>query len=191
MMTMIRRLSKPLGLLAVIGGTLAVAITSLGASAAPASAAIYPCFSQIPGAAGIPPWGFHTGQPLAGQAGSYARAVGNINLSTNWINGTICQVNLQPGQTPRLIMISPGPKILAHSHTAVMWGYPGNLVKTKIKVVSSNDLACKVGTAGTMTMFGSYNGVRSDSIQFKFAKTCKDHNHLYHGPQVNAQVPPA
>jgi hypothetical protein len=40
-------------------------------------------------------------------------------------------------------------------------------------------------------MFASYNGVRSDSVQFIFPRACRDHDHLYHGPQVNNQVPPA
>jgi hypothetical protein len=39
-------------------------------------------------------------------------------------------------------------------------------------------------------LFASYNGVRSDSVQFFFPAACKDHSHLYHGPQVNNQVPP-
>ena len=41
-----------------------------------------------------------------------------------------------------------------------------------------------------MTLFASYNGVRSDSVQFFFPAACKDHNHMYHGTQVNNQVPP-
>ena len=41
-----------------------------------------------------------------------------------------------------------------------------------------------------MTLFASYNGVRSDSVQFTFPAGCKEHDHLYHGPQVNNQVPP-
>ena len=188
---MLRRLPKGLGLLAVAVGVLTASIPALLAQASPAYGAIYPCFNRIPGTPGIPPWGFHTGPPLAGDSGSYARAVGDIDLASNWITGTICQVNLEPGQPSRLIMLSPGPRIIAHSHDAIMWGYPGNLVVTKVKVVASNDPSCKVGTVGTMTMFGSYNGVRSDSIQFQFPPSCKDHNHLYHGPQVNAQVPPA
>jgi hypothetical protein len=33
--------------------------------------------------------------------------------------------------------------------------------------------------------------VRSDSVQFFFpASSCSRHDHLYHGPQVNNQVPP-
>jgi len=41
-----------------------------------------------------------------------------------------------------------------------------------------------------VTLFASYNGVRSDSVQFTFPAACKDHDHLYHSPQVNNQVPP-
>jgi hypothetical protein len=39
-------------------------------------------------------------------------------------------------------------------------------------------------------MYGSYNGVRSDSIQFFFDSGCWYQSNLYKGPQVDAQVPP-
>jgi hypothetical protein len=29
-----------------------------------------------------------------------------------------------------------------------------------------------------------------DSVQFRFPAACKDHDHLYHGQQVDNQVPP-
>ncbi len=87
-------------------------------------------------------------------------------------------------------MVTALVPILYHSHYAVLWGYPGNLIKVNIKVISSTDDQCKVGTIGQMTMYASYNGVRSDSINFLFPAACKDHDHLYHGPQVDAQVPP-
>jgi hypothetical protein len=32
--------------------------------------------------------------------------------------------------------------------------------------------------------------VRSDSVRFTFPVACQDHDHLYHGPQVDNQVPP-
>jgi hypothetical protein len=63
-------------------------------------------------------------------------------------------------------------------------------MKIKARVNSSTDPRCKVGTIGHVPLFASYNGVRSDSVQFFFPTACKDHNHLYHGPQVNNQVPP-
>lgn len=71
-----------------------------------------------------------------------------------------------------------------------MWGYPGNLIKAHVKVVYSSDADCQVGTHGKVVMYASYNGVRSDSIQFFFPAACRDQDQLYHGPQVDAQVPP-
>jgi hypothetical protein len=146
--------------------------------------------SGIPAGSGIPPWGFHTGQPITGATGSYARAWGDINLGTSWISGKICQVDRVRGQPDGMIVMKPEPHIIYHTHYAKLWGYPGNLIKVNVKVVSSTDPRCKVGTVGQMTMYASYNGVRSDSVQFSFGASCGDHNHLYHGPQVNAQVPP-
>jgi len=47
-----------------------------------------------------------------------------------------------------------------------------------------------VGTVGRATLFASYNGVRSDNVQFFFLAACRDQDRLYHGTQVNNQVPP-
>jgi hypothetical protein len=80
--------------------------------------------------------------------------------------------------------------LVYHSHYATMWGVPGNIMKIIVRVKSSTDPRCEVGTLGRATLFASYNGVRSDSVQFFFPAACKDHHHLYHGPQVNNQVPP-
>lgn len=173
--------------LAVVCAVFIAGVTVFGTGAADAATA--PCFTQVPALAGIPPWGFHTGDPLTGSSGSYARGYGNINLDTAQISGKICQVDLRSGQQ-HLIMLRPQSPLVSHTHYGKMWGYPGNLIKVKVKVASSTDAACKVGTVGQMTMFGSYNGVRSDSIEFTFPSACADHDHTYHGPQVNAQVPP-
>jgi hypothetical protein len=63
-------------------------------------------------------------------------------------------------------------------------------MKIIVRVQSSTDPRCKAGILGRVTLFASYNGVRSDSVQFTFPGACTDHDHLYHGPQVNNQVPP-
>jgi hypothetical protein len=146
--------------------------------------------SQIPIVGGIPPWGFHTGQPITGPTGSYARGHGDINLTANTVSGILCQVDRVYGQPDRLIIMTVKHHLLYHSHHAVMWGFPGNLMKIAVRVKTSADPRCKAGTIGHVTLFASYNGVRSDSVQFAFPPACKDHNHLYHGPQVNNQVPP-
>jgi hypothetical protein len=146
--------------------------------------------AQIPIVQGIPPWGFHTGQPISGATGSYARGHGQINLSANTVSGTLCQVDRVLGQPDRLIIMSVEPHLLYHSHYATLWGYPGNIMKINVVVQSSTDKRCKVGTVGRATLFASYNGVRSDSVQFTFPAACAGHDHLYHGPQVDNQVPP-
>jgi hypothetical protein len=146
--------------------------------------------SQIPIVPGIPPWGFHTGEGITGESGSFARGHGDINLSANTVSGILCQVDRVPHQPDRLIIMTVEHHLVYHSHYAVMWGYPGNIMKIVVRVQSSTDSKCKVGTVGHATLFASYNGVRSDSVQFFFPSACSDHDHLYHGTQVNNQVPP-
>lgn len=175
----------------------ALAATALAPALAVASAAgtasaesVQYC-SQIPFIAGIPPWGFHTGAPITASTGSYARGHGAINLAANTVSGILCQVDRVRHQPDRLIIMTVEHHLIYHSHYAVRWGFPGNLMKIIVRVKSSTDPACKVGTLGHATLFASYNGVRSDSVQFSFPAACAGHDHLYHGPQVNNQVPPA
>jgi hypothetical protein len=183
-----RRLAARRGRLALAGLT---AILGLGAIAGSASAYSVQYCSQIPIVGGIPPWGFHTGSPITGAAGSYARGHGDISLTADTVSGILCQVDRVPHRADRLIIMTVEHHLVYHSHHAVLWGFPGNLIKIIVRVQTSTDPLCKVGTVGYVTLFGSYNGVRSDSVQFSFPAGCQDHNHLYHGPQVNNQVPPA
>jgi hypothetical protein len=146
--------------------------------------------AQIPIVGGIPPWGFHTGAPITGEAGSYARGHGDIDLAANTVSGSLCQVDRVAHQPDRLIIMTVERHLVYHSHYALMWGVPGNIMKIVVRVQSSTDSRCAVGTVGRVTLFASYNGVRSDSVRFTFPAACQDHDHLYHGPQVNNQVPP-
>lgn len=147
--------------------------------------------AQIPIVGGIPPWGFHTGSPISGATGSFARGHGDIDLSANTVSGILCQVDRVRHQPDRLIVMTVEHHLVYHSHYATMWGVPGNIMKIVVRVRSSTDPQCEVGTVGHVTLFASYNGVRSDSVQFRFpAAACADHDHLYHGTQVNNQVPP-
>ena len=146
--------------------------------------------AQIPIVGGIPPWGFHTGAPITGASGSYARGHGDINLGASTVSGILCQVDRVRHEPDRLITMTVEHHLVYHSHDAALWGVPGNIMKIIVRVQSSTDPQCKVGTLGRVTLFASYNGVRSDSIQFAFPTACSDHDHLYHGSQVNNQVPP-
>jgi hypothetical protein len=146
--------------------------------------------AQIPIVGGIPPWGFHTGLPITGATGSYARGHGDINLGASTVSGILCQVDRVRHRPDRLIIMTVEHHMVYHSHYAVMWRVPGNIMKIIVRVRNSTDRRCRVGTLGSATLFASYNGVRSDSVQFTFPAGCKRHDHMYHGTQVNNQVPP-
>jgi hypothetical protein len=171
------QLTRRIGL-AALALTLLLALMSMAGRAD----AYSPGCGQIPIVYGIPPWGFHTG--AAGEA-SFARGHGEINLEANTVSGILCQ---EDGRGA--ITMTVEHHLVHHSHYAVMWGFPGNIMKIIIRVRASNDPRCKVGTVGRATLFASYNGVRSDSVQFFFPAACRDQDHLYHGTQVNNQVPP-
>jgi hypothetical protein len=169
-----------------------VVLTSLFAlTCTPGQAAGYsPGCGQVPIVYGIPPWGFHTGSPVTGATGSFARGHGEINLEAHTVSGIICQEDHVRNQATRSITMTVEHHLLYQSHYAVMWGFPGNIMKIRVRVRASNDPGCKVGTIGRAILFASYNGVRSDSVQFRFPASCRAHDHLYHGTQVNNQVPP-
>ncbi len=160
---------------------LVTALLMLGVTAGQA-AAFTPGCGNVPIVYGIPPWGFHTGSP--GDS-SYARGHGEINLDANTVSGIICQEKGSGSITMTVVH-----HLDYHSHYATMWGYPGNIMKIHVRVQASNDPRCEVGTVGRATLYASYNGVRSDSVQFFFPAACRDQDHLYHGTQVNNQVPP-
>src|ERR1039458_7152793 len=111
--------------------------------------------SEIATVYGIPPWGFHTG-PYTG-ASSFAKSHGNINLEANTVSGIMCQ----QGSAGAIIM-SVEHHLVYHSHYAMMWGYPGNIMKIEFRVTSSTDKNCAVGTVGRATLYASYNGVPSE-----------------------------
>ncbi len=183
-MTARLRHPRTLGLIAAAAGALA----AIAGGDTRADAYSAGCGS-VPIVYGIPPWGFHTGTgPDA--TGAFARGHGEINLEANSVSGVICQERRFAGGPTRSITMTVAHHLDYHSHYAVMWGVPGNIMKIHVRVVASSDPRCKVGTVGRATLFASYNGVRSDSVQFFFPRTCGRQSHLYHGTQVNNQVPP-
>lgn len=137
------------------------------------------------------PWGFHTGLPISGPTGSYAHGHGTFNPSTQTAAGIMCQVDRVRNAPDRQIILSIDHHLISYSHTAMMWGYPGNLVKLGVRVKQSTDPNCPVGTPGKVTIFASYNGVHQDSVKFSFPPACRDHRHLYHSPSVVTNVEPA
>jgi hypothetical protein len=180
-----RQLSTRVCALLVSCGIFAATLSAVDAG--PAAAAAAPCFAQIPPFKGNPQWGFHTGPPITGKSGSYSRAIGDVDLGSGSISGTVCQVNVVGG-VQRLIVLKP-KHVLSHTHYGKPFGHLGNLMSVQVKVTSSTDKNCKVGTTGTMTVNATYNGVKSASVQFAFPASCKGHDHTYHSSQVDALVP--
>jgi hypothetical protein len=183
------RTHKPIRHLAIAALVLTPLLALASTGSAGAASTQY-C-KQIPFFQGVPPWGFGTTPVITGPTGSLARGHGDINLTTNTVSGKLCQVDRVRNHPDRLIIMTVLPHLGYHSHYAYKWGYEGNIMHVTVRVTSSTDPLCKVGTIGHVTVFGSYNGVRQDSVQFFFPKSsCSRHDHLYHGPQVNTQVPP-
>jgi hypothetical protein len=190
------RILRPIGLVAVAVVALTVGLTSAASAGASSSSSTAPhcnwySGSGVPPGSGIPPWGFHATQKFPSGGSGFAMGWGKINLNANTISGKICEDVYASGQPTLEISVEVGPHISFHTHHAVKWGYAGNMVRTSLTVNASTDPACPVGTSGRITMYASYNGVRSDSMQFFFANgACAAEARLYHGPNVDAQVPP-
>ena len=165
-----------------------LAVTLSAVAAGPAGAGVAPCFTQIPPFSGNPQWGFHTGPPLTGRNGSYARGLGDVRLSTGSISGTVCQVDVAAGKE-RLLVLKPTGHVISHTHHGTLGGHLGNLMTVDLKVRSSTDRNCKVGTIGRMTVEATYNGVKDSTVEFVFHGGCAGHSHVYRGSQVAALVP--
>jgi hypothetical protein len=176
----------------LLRGWLATAViaTALVVSVAAASRPVAYC-SAIP-IVNVPKeaWGFHGGQPITGATGSYTRGHGTINLAARTVSGIICQVDRVRNAPDRQIILSVGHHLIYASHSAVMFGVPGNIMQIDVRVKSTTDPKCRVGARGEATIFASYNNVHEDSVQFSFPAACKNHRHRYTGPHVVTNVPP-
>jgi hypothetical protein len=128
--------------------------------------------------------GFRAGWPNSVHPG--ARGHAKVNLATRTVRGIACDVN----RDGTGILVSIGHRVLYSSHHAVMFGFPGNILRTHVLVLKSTDPSCAAGTRGTLTVFASYNNVVRDSVQLAFPHACKSHAHRYTGRRVTTNVPP-
>jgi hypothetical protein len=165
----------------------ACALATTALSAGGASAKIKPAYCNIP-TTGAATWAFHVGSPISGATGTYAR--GHGSLSGNTTGGTICQVDRVRGAADRQIILKVGRKLLYFKHAVSFGGHLGNILRLSIKVRSSTDSQCAVGTVGKLTLTATYNGFHRDTAKFAFPKACKDHDHNYTGSKVVVLIPP-
>jgi len=183
-----RRASWPPAL--AVGGLASVLVLVLVVAVAfAAGSARTPAYCSIP-TVDNPPWGFHVGEQITGPTGTYAHGHGNINLAARTVSGIICQVDRVRNAPDRQIILSVDNHLVYSSHDANILGVPGNVMKIDVRVQSSTDPECKVGTSGEVTIFASYNGVHRDLVQLSFPAACSRHDHRYTGLDVVTNVPP-
>lgn len=172
--------------LALVGAV--VSIVAAGGAAPAAASGPPPCFAQVPTESGTFGWAFSTSAPLTRSAGRYARALGSLNFAANRITGGICQVRYVHASAELVVLHVLSPMIL-HTHFARVRGFPANEIETHVRVATSSDRGCRVGTVGTLTMLATYDGVRQDSVTLTFPAGCASQVSSYQGPQVKALVP--
>jgi hypothetical protein len=148
-----------------------------------------PAYCTIP-TKNYSPWGFHTGPPITGATGSYGHGHGTFDPASHTASGIMCQVFRVRNAADRQIILSVKRHLVEYDHTAMMWGFPGNLVKLAVRVRQSTDPHCPVGTSGLVTIFASYNGVHQDSVKLWFPAACRAHRRLYHSASVVTNVEP-
>jgi hypothetical protein len=149
-------------------------------------------YCQVIPIVNVPPqgWGFHAGHPVSGATGAYTRGHGTIDLRAKTATGVICQVYRPRGKADREVVLTVGRHVLHASHHAVRFGVPGNIMTVPVRVRSSTDHGCKVGSEGRVTIFASYNNVHRDGVRLTFAGSCRDQRRHWSGPSVITNVPP-
>ena len=129
---------------------------------------------------------------IQGASGSYARGRADLNAAiSRATNGIACEVFRRDNHAYPEILMLIWPKVIYHSHTARMFGVPGNEIKFHVQVYDSIGTTCKDGSVGVLTVFASYNGVNKRLIKYSgFPKACARHDSSFTGPAVNTNVPP-
>ncbi|MGO9820358.1 MAG: hypothetical protein ACLPTJ_06890 [Solirubrobacteraceae bacterium] len=167
--------------LLIAAAAIAIAVSSTSGAASMVA------YCPLPAYHGSQAWGFHAGVPISGATGSYAHGRGS--LVGAHAAGAICQVDRVAGAPDRQIILSIGHGAVTPQHAVTVGSALGNEMRLPVRVTNSTDPRCKVGTAGTVTLVATYNGIHRDSVRFAFPRTCGRHDHLYSGSGVVALVP--
>lgn len=148
-----------------------------------ASASRPPAYCPLPASAASSSWGFHVGAPITAASGSYAH--GNGTVSGQTATGRICQVDrVAASAIDRQIQLTAAHGGANLQRGITVGGVRGAELQLPVRVTSSTDPRCLVGTHGTLTLFSSYNGTHVDTATFAFPKACRTHDHSYRGSEV-------
>jgi hypothetical protein len=103
-------------------------------------------------------------------------------------SGTICHADqLTGGRGSRELVLAMAGAATLSPHVTRL-GLLGVELALKVKVAASDDPACSVGSAGTVTLFASYFSVHHDSARLRFAGGCSAHSHLFTGPGLHVLI---
>jgi hypothetical protein len=163
------------------------AVAGAGLFGASALGSVKPAYCSLPPGPTNPAWAFHVGAQITGVRGTYAHGSGTY--SGGHAGGRICQVDRTPGSPDRQIILSVTGGAAVLQDRISVDGNLANRLTLPVRVASSTDAACKVGTRGTAILTATYNGVHKDTVVLSFPSACRDHDHDYSGPRVVVLVP--
>ncbi|HEY8304846.1 MAG TPA: hypothetical protein VIG42_09715 [Solirubrobacteraceae bacterium] len=135
-------------------------------------------------------WAFTESSPPSGAhkgiASSYTHGKGRWQGGK--ATGTVChEDSLTGGKGSRnLVLAMAGGSKLSPRVTRL--GLLGVELALKVRVAASDDTACPVGTAGTVTLFASYYATHRDSLALSFGGACADHDHRYGGGSLHVLI---
>ncbi len=170
-----------------------LAVCSLAASAGGSSGATsakVKCPIKASGSSTPVEWAFtESGAPSGahkGIASSYTHGKGRWRGGK--ATGTVCHADSLTGGkgSQNLVLAMAGASKLSPHVTRL--GLFGVELALKVKVSASDDIACPVGTSGTVSMFASYYSVHKDSLTLSFNGGCADHNHRYGGSSLHVLI---
>jgi hypothetical protein len=144
-----------------------------------ASAPVVSCPVK-PAAAPNAKWAFTQTGPPRGRTGrltaSYSHGRGQLHGIA--ASGTACTSDFVRRLANRdLVLTIFGTAQLSRPTT--VGGVLGAQLVLAFKVTRSDDSSCAGGSRGTLTLFGSYNGVKLDSLRLSFSRRCASHDHYY------------
>jgi hypothetical protein len=171
--------------LAVMGSIGAIAVGIVLAGGAVAS--VKPAYCSLPSGPASPAWGFHVNAQITAPSGTYAHGSGTY--SGGHATGRICQVDRKPGSPDRQIILSVTHGTAVSQDRIDVGGNLANRLTLPVRVASSTDSRCQVGTKGTVVLTSTYNSVHKDTVVLSFPRACRDHDHDYSGSRVVVLVP--
>lgn len=172
----------------VLGAGATLSVTGAAAQTAPTTPKTVGCPIATRAIVGPVQWSFSDPAPPngAGQRITNAYTHGRGSWSSGHGGGTICQQETIAGTKSTVVLVVAGPARLSTNVTRL--GHLGVALRLSFTVSASDDMACPMGTTGSLTLFASYQGVHKDSAKLAFAVECTSHNGAFTGGMLHVLI---